>query len=260
MRDKQEWIARHADHLRTALLAEPRVMRHDRCAADRAGTAGTAANLVFMHASGFSSMCGHGLIAAITIAVERGLLTGPAGVDASLVIDTVAGPVQVRFDLARGASRSACRVERVRYRSQPARVLAPGLVVDGKPGRLRADLVLADGVYALVDAESAAVPLTLDALPELRRSAGRLFEALQPAAARHAPDGASRAWSSPRPRHRRADSASSPSTTTSWSIVAVGRGKHRGAGRAGGDGQTGRRSRSGTIALSGANRGQGSRR
>jgi proline racemase len=190
MREKQDWIARHADHLRTALLAEPR--GH----ADMSGavltepvTPGAAAGLVFMHASGFSAMCGHGLIAAVTIAIERGLLTGPAGLDAPLVIDTMAGPVQVRVDLARGVDRGVCRVERVRYRSQPARVLAPGLAADGKTGRLRADLVWADGVYALVDAESAAVPLTLEALPELRRSAGRLLEALQPAAARHVPDG-----------------------------------------------------------------------
>jgi proline racemase len=44
------------------------------------------AGVLFMHNEGFSTMCGHGIIAVATIAFERGLIT-PAGGGSSLVLD-----------------------------------------------------------------------------------------------------------------------------------------------------------------------------
>src|SRR5476649_2300856 len=77
---KREWVLAHADHLRRALMLEPR--GH----ADMYGailtepvSPGSHAGVLFMHNEGYSTMCGHGIIAVTTIALERGLImTGPA--------------------------------------------------------------------------------------------------------------------------------------------------------------------------------------
>lgn len=80
MLQKREWVLRHADHLRRALMLEPR--GH----ADMYGAIltepvlpGSHAGVLFMHNEGYSTMCGHGIIAVTTIALERGLIMpGPA--------------------------------------------------------------------------------------------------------------------------------------------------------------------------------------
>ena len=75
----------HAD-MYGALLTEP-------------VTPGAHAGVLFMHNEGWSTMCGHGIIAVTTIAVERGLMwdaaSGPAG-DVEIVLDAPAGPVRGR--------------------------------------------------------------------------------------------------------------------------------------------------------------------
>ena len=72
---KRQWAMKHLDHLRRALMLEPR--GH----ADMYGalltepvTPGAHAGVLFMHNEGWSTMCGHGVIAVSTIAVERGLM------------------------------------------------------------------------------------------------------------------------------------------------------------------------------------------
>ena len=77
---KREWVRTHADHLRRALMLEPR--GH----ADMYGAIltepvmpGSHAGVLFMHNEGYSTMCGHGIVAVTTIALERGLIMpGPA--------------------------------------------------------------------------------------------------------------------------------------------------------------------------------------
>src|SRR5919205_817658 len=84
MLDKREWLRAHADHLRRALMLEPR--GH----ADMYGailtepvSPGSHAGVLFMHNDGYSTMCGHGVIAVTTIALERGLIVA-AGSEADV--------------------------------------------------------------------------------------------------------------------------------------------------------------------------------
>ena len=80
MLEKREWVRTHADHLRRALMLEPR--GH----ADMYGAIltepvapGSHAGVLFMHNEGYSTMCGHGIIAVTTIALQTGLITLPDG-------------------------------------------------------------------------------------------------------------------------------------------------------------------------------------
>jgi len=145
----------HAD-MYGALLTEPE-------------RAGSDAGVLFMHNEGFSTMCGHGVIAVTTIAFERGLVSQP-GDDASearLTLDSPAGQVRARAELTRRADGRR-RVRRVSFVNVPSFVLAGGVPVDLPGRRLRVDVAFGGAFYAIVDAEAAGVPVTPERLPELR--------------------------------------------------------------------------------------------
>ena len=118
---------RNSDHLRTALMLEPR--GH----ADMYGalltapvTPGSHAGVLFMHNEGYSTMCGHGVIAVETIALERGLIM-PGGDGASIVLDAPAGRFGAR---ARHESRRRRRAERTAS-SSVSFVNVPSFVLHG---------------------------------------------------------------------------------------------------------------------------------
>src|SRR5262245_13387572 len=79
MREKSHWASRRADHLRRALVLEPRG-HADMCAAvlTEPVTPASHAGVLFMHNGGYDDISGHGIVAVTTIALERGLLV-PGG-------------------------------------------------------------------------------------------------------------------------------------------------------------------------------------
>lgn len=181
---RQTSMVRQADHLRRALMLEPR---------GHAGMAGALltepvsegahAGVLFMHGAGFSPFCGHGLMAVATIALERGLITmrsGGTGAEQTLQFDTVSGPVAVRAQVQ--DEDGVRRVTGVTLVCGPACVTRAGVPVrvalrDGMR-EARVDVAFAGGYYAMVDGESLGVALMPDAVPELRRAAATIVEAL----------------------------------------------------------------------------------
>lgn len=85
---KRQYVTQHLDHLRKLLMYEPR--GH----ADMYGALITEActpnadfGILFMHNEGYSSMCGHGILAAVTLAIETQAISinqnkGYIGIDA----------------------------------------------------------------------------------------------------------------------------------------------------------------------------------
>ena len=167
MLDKRDWAVRRADHLRRVLLLEPR--GH----ADMYGAVLTEpvspaahAGVLFMHNAGFSTMCGHGIIALTTIALERGLLV-PGGDGASIVYDSPAGRIRARATLRSGGSGT--RVEKVSFLNVPAFVLHGGMAVKVGGRHLRADVAFGGAFYAIVDCEAVGLPIDRVHLAELGR-------------------------------------------------------------------------------------------
>ena len=172
MLEKREWLKRNADHLRRALMLEPR--GH----ADMYGAIltepvapGSHAGVLFMHNEGYSTMCGHGIIAVTTTALERGLLM-PGGDGTSVVYDAPAGTIRARATLAGGAGGGAgsTRVESVSFTNVPSFVLHGGLSVRVGAKIVRADVAFGGAFYAIVDSESVGLPIDAKHLPELRRA------------------------------------------------------------------------------------------
>ena len=217
MLDKREWLKRHADHLRRTLMLEPR--GH----ADMYGailtepvSPGSHAGVLFMHNEGYSTMCGHGVVAVTTIALERGLLL-PGGDGATVVYDSPAGTIRARARFAAapaalpsdsgeasasgslepiapgvgprrpdeaGAPREGGRERRVTsvaFVNVPSFVMHGGFPVKIGNRQIRADVAFGGSFYAIVDSEAAGLPIDAAHLPELRRAGMEIKRAVEAA-------------------------------------------------------------------------------
>jgi trans-L-3-hydroxyproline dehydratase len=144
-----------------------------------------------MHNEGYSTMCGHGIIAVTTMALERGLLM-PGGDGATVVYDAPAGTIRARANIATGGARRAggaggsdaadsVRVESVAFLNVPSFVLHGGLTVKLSSRAIRADVAFGGAFYAIVDSESAGLPIDIAHLPELRRLGMEIKHAIEAA-------------------------------------------------------------------------------
>ena len=182
MLEKREWVLNHADHLRRALMLEPR--GH----ADMYGalftepvSPGSHAGVLFMHNEGYSTMCGHGVVAVTTIALERGLLL-PGGDGASIVYDSPAGTIRARARVRAGGGTEdaeAVRVESVAFVNVPSFVLHGGIPVKLASRQIRADVAFGGAFYAIVDSEAVGLPIDAGHLPELRRVGMEIKHAIE---------------------------------------------------------------------------------
>jgi proline racemase len=179
---KREWVRTHADHLRRALMLEPRG-HADMYGAilTEAVAPGSHAGVLFMHNEGYSTMCGHGVIAVTTMALERGLLM-PGGDGTSIVYDSPAGTIraQARFRAgAGGETGQGSRVESVSFLNVPSFVAHGGLMVKLASRTIRADVAFGGAFYAIVDSESVGLPIDAAHLPELRRAGMEIKHAIE---------------------------------------------------------------------------------
>jgi proline racemase len=193
MLEKRAWVSRNADHLRRALMLEPR--GH----ADMYGailtepvTPGSHAGVLFMHNEGYSTMCGHGVIAVTTIALERGLIM-PGQDGRAVIYDSPAGTIRARARWggeAGGAGRAgragvagqttvAARVESVSFINVPSFVLHGGLNVKLASRQIRVDVAFGGAFYAIVDSEAVGLPIDAAHLPELRRVGMEIKDAIE---------------------------------------------------------------------------------
>jgi proline racemase len=146
--ERRRYARQHYDHLRTALMWEPRGHADMYgCVLTPPVSPGADFGILFLHNEGFSTMCGHGIIAIATVAVETGMVRRREP-ETTLRIDTPAGPVMAQ------ASVRGERVQSVRFQNVPAFVLdldaeaeVPGL------GTVRYDLAFGGAFYAFVAAE-----------------------------------------------------------------------------------------------------------
>jgi trans-L-3-hydroxyproline dehydratase len=185
MLEKREWVRRHADGLRRALMLEPR--GH----ADMYGAVltepvapGSHAGVLFMHNEGYSTMCGHGIVAVTTVALERGLLV-PGGDGATVVYDAPAGTIRARASFGAGQPRgperseSPARVESVAFLNVPSFVLHGGMTVKVGSRPVRVDVAFGGAFYAIVDSEAVGLPIDVAHLPELRRAGMEIKHAIE---------------------------------------------------------------------------------
>ncbi len=176
MLEKRAWSMKRLDHLRKSLMLEPRG-HTDMYGAllTEPSSPEAQAGVLFMHNEGWSTMCGHGIIAVTTIAIERGLIwtntgTAPDGTKPSSLrigFDTPAGLVQARAHLAHYGD--AVRVDSVAFRNVASFVFEPSLMVSIGSRKIPVDVAFGGAFYAIVDSEAAGVPIDPGHLPDLRK-------------------------------------------------------------------------------------------
>jgi proline racemase len=144
----------HLDWVRRALMWEPRG-HADMYGAILMPPVTPAADLgvLFLHNEGFSTMCGHGVIALMTVLVETGMLRpGPDG--PVVTLDTPAGLVRACARLDGG------RVEQVAFENVPAFVYAPDRIVKVPGlGPVSYDVAFGGAFYAFCDASQLGLDL-----------------------------------------------------------------------------------------------------
>ena len=178
MLEKRAWVKKHADHLRKALMWEPRG-HLDMYGAllTEPVTRDADAGVLFMHNEGLSTMCGHGVIAVVTIALERSLLPAARHPD-RVVLDSPAGMVRATAAFAAG---DPARVARVSFANVPSFVLAAGLPIRLGSREMRVDVAFGGAFYAVVDGEAAGLPIDAAHLQELRRAGMAIKRAVESA-------------------------------------------------------------------------------
>ena len=147
--EKRRYFRKHYDHIRTGLMWEPR--GH----ADMYGAVITSSldadlDVFFLHNEGYSTMCGHAVIALTKFAIETQLVN-----KSELEINVPAGRVHARATVENGIVREAS------FRNVPSFVYLRDQTVpiDGI-GRIRFDVAYGGAFYAFVEAKDVAVELT----------------------------------------------------------------------------------------------------
>lgn len=151
---KRSAALKNYDHLRTATMWEPRGHADMYgCVMTEPVTKDGDFGLLFLHNEGYSSMCGHGIIAVTKVALETGMFELPAGRE-EIRIDTPAGRVTAwpKWEEGRVAEVSFHNVASFVY-ALDQKVAVPGL------GEVKYDLAYGGAFYAYVDADSVGVEL-----------------------------------------------------------------------------------------------------
>jgi len=150
--ERRRYAREHYDHLRTALMWEPRGHADMYgCLLTPPVTAEADFGILFIHNEGFSSMCGHGIIGIATVVLETGLLPMITPVT-KIKIDSPAGLITAYARIEDG------HVSSVSFHNVPSFVVALDEVVNVPGlGTIRYDLAFGGAFYAYVDAEDVGV-------------------------------------------------------------------------------------------------------
>lgn len=170
---KRRYAMENLDQIRTALMWEPRGHADMYgCIPTEPVTDDGHLGVLFLHNDGFSSMCGHGIIGLVTVALDTGLIEIDS--DEPLVrIDTPAGRVTARAILHEG------RVKEVSFRNVPSFLLISDHEIDLPGiGTLRYDVAFGGAFYAFCNAEQLGLQLLPEHYSELIAAGRQIKEAV----------------------------------------------------------------------------------
>ncbi|MBW6456568.1 MAG: proline racemase family protein [Trueperaceae bacterium] len=175
--EKRRWVREELDHVRRALILEPR--GH----ADMYGayltepvTAAADLGVIFMHNEGYSDMCGHGIVALATVAVAQGLVTRTIP-ETRIGIDAPAGFIEAY------AQWDGRRVGEVRFRNVPSFLHTADLTVATPSfGEVTVDVAFGGAFYAYLDAAQVGLDVAPEHLRDLIRAGDEIKHAVMAAA------------------------------------------------------------------------------
>ena len=153
--EKRRYFREHYDHIRRGLIWEPRG-HADMYGAIITPSVDADLDVFFLHNEGYSTMCGHAIIALTKLVIETGLVRSD-GNNPQITFNVPAGKVHARALIENG------QIREISFRNVPSFVYlsdqsveVPGL------GLVHFDLAYGGAFYAFVDAGPLGLSLTAD--------------------------------------------------------------------------------------------------
>ena len=155
--EKRRFFRDNYDYLRTSLMFEPR--GH----ADMYGailtapiTKGADFGTFFIHNEGYSTMCGHAIIALTKFMFDTGIIKKEDG-STELIIDAPPGLIRSQAHIKNGV------VEKTSFLNVPSFLLYRDKEIEVEGiGRVRFDVSYGGAFYAFVDADELGLPMTAE--------------------------------------------------------------------------------------------------
>lgn len=147
---KRQYLIDHNDNLRTALMHEPRGHNDMFGAFITAPTVPEADfGIIFMDGTGYLNMCGHNTIAAVTIAIETGMVEAPDEGTVQVVLDTAVGPIYATAHIKEGK-----KVTEVSYKNIPSFLYKKNQELDiAEVGKVTFDISFGGNYFVIINAE-----------------------------------------------------------------------------------------------------------
>lgn len=143
--ERRAYCMEHLDHVREVLMYEPRG-HFDMygCIITPPATPGADLGVLFMHNEGWSTMCGHGVIAVVTMAIETGMIEVEED-NQKFIIDCPCGPVTAY------AKCNGNEVESVSFENVPSFVYQKNVPVQIDDYVFNVDISYGGAFYAVAN-------------------------------------------------------------------------------------------------------------
>ncbi len=155
--EKRNFAKKHLDHLRKALMWEPRGHADMYgCLMTEPNDDGAHFGILFIHNEGYSTMCGHAVIAISKLAVEMGWVEKKEP-ETEVIIDAPCGRIHAYVTVNKGI------VYGTRFHGVPSFMIALNETVMVKGlGKIKYDLAFGGAFYVYVDADAIGLELDRD--------------------------------------------------------------------------------------------------
>ena len=172
--EKRRYMQQHLDYVRRALMWEPRGHRDMYGAVPTPNVTPEAdLGVLFMHNEGYSTMCGHGVIALVTTLLETGALPAK-GRHTPVNLDTPAGLVRATAHLD-----DAGHVEYVSFLNVPSFLYTRDVELDIPVyGHLTVDVAFGGAFYAVLPADQVGLRVAPDHAQQLATAGDTITRAV----------------------------------------------------------------------------------
>jgi len=161
--ERRRYMLEYLDYIRRALMWEPRGHYNMYgCVVTEPVTPEADLGVLFMHNEGYSTMCGHGIIALVTALLETGAFPAK-GRHTPVNLDTPAGLVRATAHFDNNG-----HVKQVSFLNVPSFLYARDVVLElPEYGRLLVDIAFGGAFYAFIPAEQVGLKVMPENTPQL---------------------------------------------------------------------------------------------
>ncbi|XP_053404768.1 trans-L-3-hydroxyproline dehydratase-like isoform X2 [Mercenaria mercenaria] len=171
--DKMRYLKENLDSLRKLIIFEPRG-HYDMFGVYLVDVEGADIGCIFIHNEGYSTMCGHAVVALGRYVIDHGIVREPVSPETRIVMQCPCGPVEAFVQYEHGKTGN------VRFISVPSFLFQKDVEVDVPGyGIVTVDISYGGAFYAFLPAERLGFDLSTTPTDQLRNAAGTVTEALK---------------------------------------------------------------------------------